>query len=368
MRILDRYIILDIIRAFVSTILLFCVLYILIDLATNLNECISNKVPTQTIITYYLSFFPLIFVQTAPIACLMSVLFTYSSLNNNNEVIALRAGGLDFWKITRPAIIFAFIAAAFVFLVNERFVPASSQLSQEIREQKIDLNVPQNKSKPQSVKYLFFYGADNKLFFIDLYDPSTKLMTGLTIIKQDSKQRMTEKVTAGKAEWTGATWRLSTCQIAHYNPEDQTVLGDVQFFKETTMKLEERPEDLLQQRTRTSSMNIRDLKDYIKRFKGSGAIAVVNSLRVDLYQQIAYPFACIVIIFTGLPFALVTGRRKGLTFASIGIALVIGFLFYVLNAISLALGKGGVLPPLAAAWFTPLLFSSVGVYLIHELF
>ncbi|MBF0619036.1 MAG: LptF/LptG family permease [Candidatus Omnitrophica bacterium] len=368
MRILDNYISKTIAQIFVSTILVFCFLYILIDAATHLEDFIANKIPMILVGQYYLSFFPTIFVQTAPIASLMATLFTYSTLNNNNEIIALRASGLDFWKITRPAIIFGLIATAFVFMVNEKFAPQSASMAQDIRENKIEVHTGDHSGKIQPIHRLFFYGQDNRLFFIDQYDPNTRIMQGITIIGQDKDQHMTEKITALKGDWTGSSWKLTNCQITHYKTEDQSLDGDIQFFKDKTFDFSESPTDLLKQRSSVSTMNIRQLKNYIKRFKGSGAIAALNSIKVDLHQRIAYPFACIVIIFVGLPFALVTGKRKGLTFASVGIALGIGFLFYVVNAISLAFGKGGAFPPIVAAWFAPATFTAVGFYVIKTLF
>lgn len=368
MRILDNYISRSIVQIFLSTILIFTFLYILIDLATHIEDFISNKVPGLVIASYYTSFIPVIFVQTTPIACLLATLFTYSSLNNNNEIIALRASGLNFWKISRPAIIFGMIAAALVFLVNEKFVPQSLSISQEIREEKIELASDPHKTIAPPIKLLFFYGLNNRLYFIDQYLPSSKTVQGITIIGQDSLQRMTEKIVAEKGEWTGSAWRFTNCQISKYVPEDPNSTGEVQFFKEKTLDIRETPADMLKQRNSISSMNIRELRIYIKRFKGSGAVVALNGLKVDLHQKIAYPFACIVIIFAGLPFALTTGRRKGLTFASVGIALVFGFLFYVVNAIGLALGKGGVFPPIVAAWFAPLFFVAVGTYSVRKLF
>jgi lipopolysaccharide export system permease protein len=368
MRILDNYTAKSITQVFISAILLFLFLYILIDLAAHLDDFFSNKVPVEVILHYYASFLPNIFVQTAPIACLLATLFTYSTLNNNNELIALRASGLNFWQITRPAIIFGLVASALVFMVNERFVPQSINMSQDIKMEKIEVRSDKKTGKPAPIKYLFFYGLSNRLFFIDLYDPLTKTINGITIITQDEQQRMTEKITALKAEWTASGWKFSTCQVTKYNPLDPSTTGEVQFFKEKVINIEERPNDLLKQKAAVASMNIRQLKDYIRRFRSSGAVAALNSLRVDLHQKIAYPFACIVIIFVGLPFALTSGRRKGLTFASVGIALLIGFLFFVVNSVGLALGKGGALPPVAAAWFAPALFLITGAYLSRKLF
>jgi lipopolysaccharide export system permease protein len=368
MRILDNYISASIVRIFISTICVFCFLYILIDLATHLEDFISNKVPHDVVISYYASFFPLIFVQTAPIACLLSALFTYSSLNNSNEIIALRASGLNFWKITRPAIIFGIMIAALVFCVNEKFVPQSIALNQDIKKDKIELSAEKRSARVQPINYLFFYGLNNKLFFIDKYEPALKSMDGLTIIAQDDHQRMTEKIVALKAVWTGSAWKALQCQVSTYTPGIEDSTGEVQFFKEKTLDFREKPEDLLKQRNSVAAMNIRELKEYIRRFKGSGAVAALNGLKVDLHQKIAYPFACIVIIFAGLPFALTTGRRKGLTFASIGIAMIMGFLFFVVNAMGLALGKSGALPPIAAAWLAPVLFIIAGIYAARKLF
>ena len=368
MRILEKYMTRSIAGIFLSTILVFCFLYILIDLATHLDDFIANKVGWDIVLNYYMSFFPVIFVQTSPIACLLATLFTYSTLNNNNEIIALRASGFNFWRITRPAIFFGLMVTALVFMVNERFVPQSSMISQEIKKEKIEVKAAERDGKTPPVKYLFFYGLQNRLFFIDVYNPSAKSMQGVTIIAQDERQRMTEKIVALKGEWAGSGWKFFNCQITQYDPVDQTIAGDVQFFKEKILDIKETPEDLLKQRTNISAMNIRQLQEYIGKFKSSGAVAALNSLKVDLHQKIAYPFACIVIIFVGLPFALVTGKRKGLTFASVGIALMIGFLFYVVNAVGLALGKGGALPPIASAWFAPFLFLAAGILIVRRLF
>jgi len=63
-----------------------------------------------------------------------------------------------------------------------------------------------------------------------------------------------------------------------------------------------------------------------------------------------------------------TNRRKALTFTSLGIAVGIGFIFYVLNAVGLAFGKGGLLPPILSAWMTPGICVLVAIYLIKTKF
>ena len=94
----------------------------------------------------------------------------------------------------------------------------------------------------------------------------------------------------------------------------------------------------------------------------------MNNLKVDLYQKFAYPFMSIVIVLIGMPFALLVRGRQKSTFTCFGIAIVIGFIYYVSNAVSIAFGKGGLLPPFIAAFGAPILFSGLAIYFIEETF
>ena len=109
-------------------------------------------------------------------------------------------------------------------------------------------------------------------------------------------------------------------------------------------------------------------KKVIRLTSNSGAIKAINNLRVDLHEKIAFPFANFVIILVGLPFALMTSKRKGVTFISFGIALAIGFSFHVISAVGIALGKGGYLTPIWSAWMAPLIFTTIGIYIIETKF
>ena len=131
------------------------------------------------------------------------------------------------------------------------------------------------------------------------------------------------------------------------------------------MDIKETPKDFLRQRMDINSMNLRQLHGYIKRFAGSGALKTLNNLRVDLHQKITFPLRNFVIVLIGLPFALMSvEKRKAMTFTSIAIALVIGFLYYVSDAVGLALAKGGALLPWEGAWLTPIFFTLMGLFII----
>lgn len=369
MRILDRYILKSIAGIFCGTVIMFAFLFILIDVFQNLQDFIEKNVSMAMIIQYYITFLPTVIVNTSTIACLIAVLFTYSSLNGNNEIIAIRASGMNFWKVTRPALIFAFLIAAITFLVNERFVPQSAMVNQEIRETQIKVTLSDKAAGRPPIKNLTFYGLKNRLFFIDTFDPNTNELQGITIIGHDQNQNLQEKIVALKGTWTGIAWKFFNCQVTEYNSAmPNAAPSEIKMYHEKLMDIKESPEEFLRQRTDVSSMNIKQLSGYIHRFAGSGAVKTVNNLEVDLYQKIAFPFRTVIIVLAGLPFALMTGRRKAVTFTAIGIAMIIGFLYYVLDAVGLALGKGQGLPPIAAASLAPAIFLLISFITIRKNF
>ena len=364
---MDRYITSSIAFAFCVTLLMFCLLYVLIDATTNIDEFIAQKVSIPIIIQYYASYLPVIIVQTASIACLIAVLFSYSDLNSHNEIIALRASGMDFWRIARPAIFFSIFIAALVFFFNERFVPLAENHARQIRDEHIILEADRTNKKMAKVNYLTYYGLKNRLYCIDTFDPNTYEMDNITIHEYDDKLQLKEKTIALKGQWTGIGWKFFQVRItAITNP--LTGDGVVKVAAEKLMDIKERPQDFLKQSLDVNAMNSRQLHDYIKRFSKSGAVRAISNLRVDLQEKFAKPFSIIVVILAGLPLSLLSGRRRVQTFMSLAIAIGLGFLYAILNSVGLALGKGGFLFPFAAAWLAPGLFTVLAAYLIKTKF
>jgi len=362
MRIIDRYILKSIITIFIGMVVTFAFLFILIDAFGNLQDFIEKKVPLEIIGQYYLTFLPMIIVKTSTLACLMATLFTYSNLSSHNEIVAIRTSGMNFWQVTKPALVFTLIVSAFVFLVNECFVPQSSLMNQEIRDAQIKITISDKKHGIPIIKNFTLYGLKNRLFFVDTFDPNTNTLNGVSIIEHDKNQNMTGKIVALKGIWTGIAWKFLNCQITSYNSNLPNVPGQVKVYPEKLMDIRETPKDFIKQRLDVTAMNIKQLSEYVSRFSDSGAVKTINNLKVDLFQKIALPLCNIVIILAGLPFVLSnSGKRKAAAFSSIGIALIIGFLYYVLDAVGLALGKGGCLPPWSCAFLAPLVFLIIGI-------
>lgn len=366
MRIIDRYLTKSIILNFLGTLLVFSLLFILIDSASNLDEYIDRKVSLDVIIEYYLWFLPVVLQQTIAIAYLIGCLLAYANLNTHNEIIALRAGGLNFWKLARPALSFALVISALMFYLNENYIPQAEERARAIKEENFILEIDRKHDRTL-ITNLSFYGMNNRLYFIDSFNPNSATLAGITIIGFDGKQNIKEKIVALEGVWTGIAWKFKQCNITPFKNADGGPTR-IKIYDEKLMDIKETPRDFTYQRQSVKYMNLRQLAGYIERFSNSGATRAVENLRVDLHSKIAYPFAPLIILLVGLPLVMISGQRRAQTFTALGLAVMIGFLFYVANAVGLAFGKGGLLPPYVAAWLAPAFFSLAALYIIKTRF
>ena len=362
MRILDRYILKSIVAIFLGSLLVFFFLYVVVDILGHLDEFLRDKVPFQIIIDYYASFLPIIFVQTAPVAFLLAVLSTFSRLNVGNEIVAMRAAGMDIWQLTKQTIFLAFLISICIFWINEFVIPEAMQASDKIKIEKIEGK--KSIIQKERINNLAYFGLKNRLFFINIFEPKELSMEGITILEQDKNQELKKKIYAFKGIWEKEKWKFYRAQIFSY---DETGAEQSEFFEEKVMNIPETPEDFMKQRIQVDYMNIKQLKEYIAKLSDSGAATVVRNMNVDIQQRISYPFSTLIIMFVGLPFALMIKKRKGMTFASFGMCVAIGFLYYLVNAVSIALGKSGIFPPIISGWFANVVFLIIGLAILKKI-
>ena len=83
---------------------------------------------------------------------------------------------------------------------------------------------------------------------------------------------------------------------------------------------------------------------------------------VALERKISFPFVTIVMTLLAVPFAVTTGRRGAMY--GIGVGIVLAISYWVAISIFAALGTGGVMTPVLAAWAPNLLFGAGAGYLL----
>ncbi len=361
MRLIDRYIIKEFVMPFLYCIGTFAFLYVIVDLVTHLDEILKNQVSMNVLISYYISFLPVIFVQTAPIAVLLSTLFVMANFERNREIVAMKAAGLSLWKILQPILFMGIIISVAAFTINESMVPDAVYRTQRIKENTIEGKQKQKEQK--TISDIAIFGKGNRMYYARSYDPVKKQLEELIILKHNQAMVLESKIIAQKARWTNAGWLAENYIGYKIDPSGQ-VIGQPQVLSQATLDIDEKPDDfLIKSEFRTEFMNYKQLKEYLDKMVGTNK-RVFRRLLVDLHYKLAFPFISLVIILIGVPFILTSQRQKA--FAGIGSSIAVVLLFYAVNAISIALGKGGTLPPFVSAWLANVSFALLGISLINK--
>mgnify|MGYP001346064091 FL=1 len=145
MKILDKYIVKYFILPFIYCLAVFIVLYIIIDLFGHLDEILKQNIKMGILWEYYISMIPLIIMQTAPVASLISAIYVLGTLNKYGEITAMRAAGISIHRILMPFIYIGLAITILIFALSEKVLPESMRKAESIKENYID-NADTNKA------------------------------------------------------------------------------------------------------------------------------------------------------------------------------------------------------------------------------
>jgi len=168
-------------------------------------------------------------------------------------------------------------------------------------------------------------------------------------------------------------WLLSRGRITFYQIDRTPAPRPVLEFGEDGVRLRQPGETAQSETEVISDLQPRQIRPHSEEveYYGTGRLGQLvraNPSRADLatsyHRRYSSPVAIVVLLMLGLPFAL---RGYGTsTFRSIGVGVVLCFVYYVADAFCLSLGVAGVLPPAAAAWLPVLVFGPLGFYLLDS--
>ncbi len=360
MKIIKEYVLGEFLKIFIGCLVLFISLSWIIDLFDHLDEIAKARVPLFVLCDYYFSLTPFIFVNISPIIIILATIFTLSSLNRNNEIMTIKAIGINLWSIIWIFLTFGIIMSICSFAVNEMVKPQSYLHSVTLKE-KYFKPKEAGLGKSTIMNNLTFYGSHNRIFIIESYDPKRYLITNIIISENNNLNQLARQIVAKKAQWIEGFWVFYDCIISEY--ENGEFKSEPVHYSEKVIIIDEKPKDFQKADIQPDLMSYWQLKKYIRRLQNNGLKA--QKELVILYNKIAFPLANLIIIFFSVPFTLTRSRSESLFFG-ITVSIALSFSYWGVNAVSISLGKIGILSPLLSAWLPNILFLFIGIELIES--
>src|SRR5262245_38180794 len=123
MRLLDRYLLRELLIPLSYCLSGFLIFWVAFDLFKELGNLQGRKLSWRDIAEYYLVITPEFLVIVLPIALLLALLYALANHSRHNEITAIRSAGVSLWRLCVPYFAVGLLITIAAFVVNELWVP-----------------------------------------------------------------------------------------------------------------------------------------------------------------------------------------------------------------------------------------------------
>ena len=362
LRILDRYVLRELIAPFVFALLL---LTFALEIPTILQygeTLIAEGVSWGVVLRVLATLLPSALGITIPMALLGAILYGLGRLSGDRELVAMEACGVSLARLLRPLILFGVLATAATTYVMIVALPAANQAFREITF-KLLMSRGESKIKPR----VFYSGFPNLVIYVREVTPGvgwTDVMVAESSQPADHKLYLAKKgrlqIDEGKRSVALVLENGTQHGVNPREPEkyvfatfDQAMLvidPETVFPREGPLK-------------GPTEMTIAELKGEMVALKKQNLYP--HNQIMAWQKKYSIPAACLAFMLVALGLGA-SNRRDG-RLASFVLGIGVVFVYYVLLYISEAVAKGGLLPywfAWLAMWVPNVIIGLWGVVLI----
>ena len=366
MRLLDRYLLRELLVPLAYCLGGFLIFYVAFDLIFEINRFQEGHLLFLDVAEYYIVTLPEILSdQVIPVSLLLACLYALTNHSLHNEFTAMRAAGVSLWRLSLPYLGVGVVGAMSVFALNELWVPRAADKSKDILERRKNPGQDRN----WTGRLDFHNEADRRHWNMARFNRATSEMIGPGVT-WESPDGSSHAIFAKSGLYTNGLWRF-------HNVERWDRTAGESFPIQTTnsvfdISLSETPASIKTEikvsaltpteAAKGPQLSIRELLTYLRWHPHLDREKRWPSLMTQLQGRIAAPFTCLAVVLIALPFGGRSGRHN--VFVGIAASIFICFAYFILQRVSVGLGVAGYLPPVVAAWLPNVLFGGAGIALM----
>jgi len=360
--IVHRYIFVELIPPFVINLVFFSFVFLMRQILEITNLIVNYQVSAWSFVLLLAYSMPYFLVYIIPMSVMMSVLLTFIRMAGDNEVTALKAGGVSLYQLMPPPLVFSLLCAVLTAFMAIYGMPwgASSYktLALEVAQSNFSLGLKEKQFNDSFEGVTFYVNHINmkerRLQDIFIED---ERKAGISSIVVAPRGRMF----AGEDKYSFVL-RLYQGSINQVNP-DQRSAHTIRFDTyDLNLDLKNAVADVRRGRKDEKEMTYAEMTRALKeQAKGSPRY---YSLLLEFHKKFSIPLASIALAILAVPLGVrsVTSRRS----AGLGIGLFAFLVYYVLLSAGLVFGEAGVIAPALAMWTPNAIMGAAGLYLTYK--
>ncbi len=348
-RLLYTYLINQVLAPFYASLIILTSILFLSKLIPILDIILDYNIGLGDFIRLYAYFTPQLLLFALPMSSMMGVILGTTHLNNENELMVLKASGISLYRMLPPVILVALSTAVLTGLFSIYLIPAGNRA-------KVELAFQLAKEKIESAMHekRFSESLGDIVLYADRIDKKTKIWSGVYISDmRDSQHPVTIISESGtiSADSTIGTLSISLHKgILNRGTSDAVQTID---FERYVMNLPlETPKTNPLARAGKSTMLQSELLAEADRL-GKNSRSAATYLN-EFHKRLALPVSCFILTLLGFPLGFLSGPRHKTLGIPLGLAIFI--LYYVLLTGAKTISESLVMPAGIAIWIPNLIF------------
>ncbi len=324
---------------------------------------VNYDISVLTLLLMLIFSLPSYLIFVVPISVMIAVLFTFLRMSNDNEIVALKAGGFSIFRLLPPVMLFCFFAFLLTVVLTVFGVPWGTSSLKSLTN-----SVAVSNPKIGFKERTFIDSFDGYMLHFDKMDFKRDQMEGIYIEDRRSEDAVTivvaptGKIVKGLNETTFYL-RLLNGTINRASLENRSVHSIS--FDIYDLRLEiDKPSGSGKgkRRKRAGEMYWDELRDYIK--ETTIKDKQYTRALMEFYGKLSIPVACFVLGFLAMPLGIQVKSIK--RSSGVGLSLVFFLLYYILLSVGWGFSGSGYYPPLIGMWIPDIVIGAVGGYLFFR--
>lgn len=366
MKIIDRYLLRQFLRAYVICFMSLLGIIIVFDAFTHLEDFLSCAEKAgglaRVMGLYYAYRSVLIFDRTSALLTLVSAMFTVAWIQRFNELTALQAAGISRVRVVKPVIVGSIVLSFVSVGVREVLIP---RFSNELARNSTDLlgDVAQDlKPRYDNQTDVFIRGRSTYSNQQRIEKPNFWLPDGRQLVAENAYYRRAEGsrpagyllkgVQEPKNFDNQPSLELKGRQIVITRRDAADWLAPAECFVISDLSFDQLVGGQAFRQFSSTPQLISALRNR--------SLDYGPDVRVAIHSRIVQPFLDVTLLFLGLP--LVLARESRNVFLAIGVALLVVTMFLVVTTGCQYLGSQSlILRPALAAWLPLMIFVPAAV-------
>lgn len=297
---------------------------------------------------YVLLRLPQLVARFLPYSVLLATILTLATMNQNSEVIAMKAAGLSAHQVLAPLLITAVAVSAISFAFNERVVTRSTSTLKAWQANGWG-PIPKESSVRSNV---YLRDGANILLAKTITGSGSRIrMEDVTWYRRDARMMIIEQVRAPGATYASPGWKLE--KPVRFDVQSTAVKS----LPDLTIGQGLSPQQVELTNIDADAQDIVALTHTISALRAAGR--QTSELEAKWWHKLSGPLSAILMPILGSVAAFGLARSGHLLIRSV-IGMALGFAYFVFDNAALAIGNFGGYPPLVAGWAPFLLFLLIG--------